>query len=589
MWRLYCYYYRWNYLKNIKPYIQGTNDLDYSHKCVKEGNSCAKKQRDCDDFDYTKDISYYCTEITFDENLKKTCILEGSSTSCSPKYYSCDAYTGNDEVTCENIIIFNEYKSKNYSIKCDFENDKCINKPRKCDEYNIIPNYSIDPQYYCQSIKPSDNDKRCLYYGSECLEIPIKCENYKGNTEAVCEKITIYDTYGNVDYSHKCVYEDNSCKTKLRECSEETYQYNCNEMILSDKKRCLYFEGSCNEFYKNCEDYEGNDRIICEKIEPFKSMYEKDDDYECVLEKDNKCTKKKIEEETKYCDYYWSDEELCEMHTPSDSNLKACILIGSRCSERYKYCSEYKGTNPAECTTIIPFDPETGKKDLYSRCKMDSGKCVKETRKCSQYIGYDPAMSSKYYAEDENKKCVLKGNQCTEEYKTCETYTGGVRTTCESIKLTDYSKKCVFQEASGSQSAKCLTKAKTCSQFDQDYLGNYCTSHFLNNYKKKCSFLSDSYGSTTGTCSDYTKICEEITFSNESEATEEKCNEIDVGSGRICTLKRDKTGCRSVYEYDLEEEKEFEKEKNQGGNNNENSGGKRYKIILGLLFSLLLL
>ena len=74
------------------------------------------------------------------------------------------------------------------------------------------------------------------------------------------------------------------------------------------------------------------------------------------------------------------------MHTPSDPNLKACILIDSRCSERYKYCSEYKGTNPAECTEIIPFDPETGKKDLYSRCKMDSGKCVKETRKCSQYI-----------------------------------------------------------------------------------------------------------------------------------------------------------------------------------------------------------
>ena len=111
------------------------------------------------------------------------------------------------------------------------------------------------------------------------------------------------------------------------------------------------------------------------------------------------------------------------------------------------------------------------------------------------------------------------------------------------------------------------------------------------NLKISLPSLSDNiyYSRSSNNFNRNSKICEEITFSNESEATEEKCNEIDVGSGRICTLKRDKTGCRSVYEYDLEEEKEFEKEKNQGGNNNENSGGKRYKIILGLLFSLLLL
>ena len=108
--------------------------------------------------------------------------------------------------------------------------------------------------------------------------------------------------------------------------------------------------------------------------------------------------------------------------------------------------------------------------------------------------------------------------------------------------------------------------------------------------KKKCSFSYDNYNNI-GTCSDHTNVCSEITFSNESEATEEKCNSIVVSSGKTCTLKRDKSGCRELYEYEFETEKEIE-QGNKGGNNNNdnnNSGGKRYQIIFGLLVFLVLL
>ena len=581
--------------ENIKPYIKDTNDLDYSHKCVFENNSCKTEQRECGD--YSPAISYYCTRIKFDDNPKKYCELI-DYTNCIEKYLTCEAYTGKDESTCKAIEPYDdEGHSLEYESKCEIENEKCVAKPRKCEDYTIIPNYdSSNAEYYCTKIKPSDKTKSCVYYSGQCVEVPKKCEQYTettGNARYICEQIKIYDSNDERDYSHKCVFEENTCKTQQKTCDEGT-DSDCSNIIISDETRCLYYENDCIEFPKNCEDYKENDRILCELIEPFKSMYEKDEEYECVLEKDNKCTKKKIEEETKYCDYNGSDEELCELHPSSDPNLKTCILVGSSCVERYKYCSEYKGSSNNECTTITPFDPETGKKDKYSKCKVDSGKCVKDTKKCTEYSGLDPEECSKYHAESENKHCVYKGNQCIEEYKSCESFTQNDKTRCESIFLSDYSKKCEFQAASGSQTAKCVTKPKTCTDFVTDdfrrsYLGNYCINHSLNDYKKKCSFSYNTYYST-GSCSEHTNSCNEITFSNESEATEEKCNAIKLKSDRTCTLKRDKTGCRSMHEYELETEKKIEQGSQGGNNNNDNSSGaKRYQIIFGLLVFLVLL
>lgn len=586
--------------ENIKPFIKGTNDLDYSHKCVFENNKCITKQRECGDYDYSKDgNTYYCTRIKFDENSKKTCKFDDSnSNNCIENYLTCEAYTGKNEATCKAIEPYDdEGHSLEYESKCEIENEKCVAKPRKCEDYTSIPGYySLNAESFCTGIYPSDKTKRCAYYSGQCVEVPKTCEQYTettGNARYICEKIRIYDSNDKRDYSHKCVFEDNTCKTKQKACAEGT-SYTCNYIVISDKKRCLYDGNNCIEIPKNCEDYEGNDRIFCESIEPFKSMYEKDEEYECVLEKDNKCTKKKIEEETEYCDYGGSDEDLCELHPSSDPNLKTCIIVGYSCVERYKYCSEYKGSTNYECTSITPFDPETGKKDKYSKCKMDSGKCVKDTKKCTEYSGSDPNECSKYHAESENKHCVFKGDQCKEEYKSCESFTQNDQTGCENIFLSDYSKKCVFQAASGSQAAKCVTTPKTCTEFvindfKSSYSGNYCINHSLNDYKKKCSFSYDNYNNI-GTCSDHTNVCSEITFSNESEATEEKCNAIVVSSG-TCTLKRDKSGCRSLSEYELETEKEIE-QGNKGGNNNNdnnNSGGKRYQIIFGLLVFLVLL
>jgi len=589
-----------NTCENIKPYIKGTNDIDYSHKCVVKSNKCVATQRECQDYNFSKDGStFYCSRLKFDENSKKTCELV-DSTNCIEKYLTCEAYTGKNEATCKAIEPYDDKgHSLKYESKCEIENEKCVAKPRTCEDYTSIPDYnSYNAESYCTRIYPSDKNKRCAYYSGQCVEVPKKCEQYTettGNARYICEKIIIYDSNDDRDHSHKCVFEDNTCKTEQKTCDEGTV-YDCNHIVVSDTNRCLYYENDCIEIPKKCEDYEGNDRIICELIKPFKSMYEEDEEYECVLEKDNKCTKKKKEEETKYCNYSGSDEELCELYPSSDPNLKTCIFVSFSCVERYKYCSEYKGSTStsSQCTSITPFDPETGKKDKYSKCKMDSttdNKCVKETKKCNEYTGNDPGECTKYHAQSDNKQCVFKGNQCIEEYKSCEAFTENDQDGCQNIFLSDYSKKCVFHAASGSQAAKCVTTPKTCSEFVTTdfrtyYLGNYCINHSLNNYKKKCLFNYDYYN--RGSCSDNINSCNEITFSNESEATEEKCNAISTSSDPICTLKRDKSGCRLIYLYELEKEKEIEKG-SQDGNNDNNSGGKRYQIIFGLLVFLVFL
>ena len=540
--------------KNIKPYIKDTNEIDYSHKCVVEDNACVTRQRTCEEYDYSiESDTNYCTKIKFDGNSKIGCFLNSIDYSCYQNYISCEGYTGDDSTICSNIIPLDSNGDPNHFLKCDIKNSKCVTLEKECKDfdYSDIPSatYSI-----CDNLPLSDKTKQCVATSSKkCIEVPKKCEDYTGSSEEECQLITPYLNNNQIDLSHYCIYEDSTCKAQLRKCESQTNTYPCNYIILSETKRCLYLNSKCQEFYKKCEDYKGTDGETCARITPFKSMYEKDEEYECVMEKDKKCTKKK-KEEVKYCNYQGYEEETCAMFKTSNPDTKICTVKNTKCIEQYKYCSDYKGTYGEVCRSINPYDSETNKIDPYSRCDFqlinynDGYKCIKKGRTCTEYYGNDPSICSKHYAEDENKKCVLKGNQCREQYKTCETYTGDSQTECENIILSDYTKKCVFLDS------RCQTKSKTCSEFNTDFLGNICASRSLNDYKKKCVFQS-------GSCSEHVNTCNEITFANENEASEEKCNAIETPyDDEICTLKRDKSGCRRISKSDLEEEKRMEEE-----------------------------
>lgn len=257
-------------------------DFDYEKK------ECKSKKRTCIDYNdsYLKSVGLdlKCWELA-SETEGKTCILSFPSLNCEEGYRQCEEYNPVfSQSVCESIIPSDGKGNFNNSMKCKYENDKCVSKERKCEEF--ANGYDI----HCTGIYPSDKTKRCLYYRSNCIEIPITCENYTENSKEICELITIYDTNGNRDYSHKCVFQDESCKTKQRECNEAINSEDCNNIVLSEKERCFYQNDKCEKFYKNCEDYEGSDINTCELITPFKSMYELDDENECVFE-NNKCVK----------------------------------------------------------------------------------------------------------------------------------------------------------------------------------------------------------------------------------------------------------------------------------------------------------
>ena len=320
-----------------------------------------------------------------------------------------------------------------------------------------------------------------------------KCEYYKGNKENECESIQPYNDENGIEYNKKCVYENSQCKTVDKTCEDAKDHKECESIILSDTERCYYVgvggstANGCTKKYRDCEYYKGNDRIKCESIKPFgKDANEIDNQYECKLEKDNKCVKKK---KNKCQDYTGIDEDICANHVPTDPTTQICTLSGGKCIERYKYCSEYNGNTEAECTSIQPFDPTTNKIDYYSKCVLKDSKCVKEPKSCTDYQEYDANECSKHHSTNKEKVCALKGNSCTEEYAKCDDYNKNVfQTTCEGIILSDYTKKCTFTAADGSTPAKCKTEDKTCGDFNTNYIGNYCANHELNDYKKNANF-----------------------------------------------------------------------------------------------------
>ena len=238
--------------KNIKPYIKDTNDLDYSHKCVKEGSKCVTKQRECEDYSSSSGLSTeYCNEIEFAGNPNKRCVLDGSS--CKEDYLTCSGYDGNEESECENIVPSNSYQ------KCVWEASKCVSKEKVWSDYD-----DYDSSLYCEDLKPSNANNKCIRVGSSCIELPTKCESFTEKNKEKCEAIVVYTDQKKIDYSCYCSYVSNTCTTKQKECSDFS-QYECNQVILSDTKKCFYYDSKCQEinYYKNCEDYKGQNKFIC--------------------------------------------------------------------------------------------------------------------------------------------------------------------------------------------------------------------------------------------------------------------------------------------------------------------------------------
>ena len=259
------------------------------------------------------------------------------------------------------------------------------------------------------------------------------CEEYTGTDENTCIGLKANDT------NKRCVYDEretvtNKCKEVYKTCelySEYTLdkaRVGCEGLILLEENNICVFdieEDKCMTRinYTSCEEYEGNEKQICESIQLI--TYSK-----CVLDKDLKCNERAF-----LCSEVF-DEENCLYYAKASINNKRCAYDSSRidpCYEEYIKCEDYLGNDSTICTEIKLYD---GKKCVFEsdRCRTKNKTCSEVTTKeeCKMIALSGSSNPDKrvcdYFEED---TFTPPREYCMETYKYCSDYRGTNQTFCE--------------------------------------------------------------------------------------------------------------------------------------------------------------
>jgi len=336
--------------------------------------------------------------------------------------------------------------------KCVWKNDACIEEPVKaCSEINY---YNCEC-YGRDCFIPENRKKECYPVNNECREVYMDCKDYVGNSASECESINVhYSNYLHGTMASKCIFEDNICtKVKKNSCSESQSEAECPKIILDDnKKYCYFYNGKCNEYYKECSDYNGTNQDECEKNIPtdlnIGSFFSKYVERKCVFQ-NNKCITKTISscsESTKI--------SLCKNINHFDEN-KMCKEIDGECKENWKFCSDVPRKNRAACLSNSPI---TG----FKICIMNAyGICEGLTSsymECSLFPKLIIADKCEAIVPSNNsKKCVFSNNNCYEVDKQCLDYkSGATKEICEKVGSTSANKMYVLSQVKD----ECLEVAK---------------------------------------------------------------------------------------------------------------------------------
>ena len=366
----------------------------------------------------------------------------------------------------------------------------------------------------CSNVYLGKEGKECVYINGNCVERDDSCESYIGLNASECEAIIP----GGGPSPIKCTFVNGKCREAQKTCSDYKYgQYNefC-EYIYNNGKGCRYSEGKCYDDYFNCEEYTGEDKNICEAINP------QNQTQKCVFNEEEGC--KAISDIKKTCEisdlYYCSDIILEDTDTH-------CFISGVKCKDYYKKCSLIK--DEEQCNSNIPENYEE------SICVFENGKCIdKPIDKCLYYL-QDSCEQIKL--SDEKKYCkYLYDEGCIETYRECELYNGTNQQECELIAPENYTKiKCVFSEG------KCKSVERT--SCTEDYtlrgLGSYyeiCQSIQPKDKNKYCHFSENM-------CFEYYKNCSLYEGNDESI-----CNKIITEENGACEIKEGKCVDKTEFE-----------------------------------------
>lgn len=512
--------------------------FDTSSQCLynTDTSTCSKSKKPCSSFTTSSECNNH---IPNDSN--KQCIFIGNE--CKELYKTCELYEANEnnknEPDCKNIVPYesdNLYQLDNDS-KCVFSNSHCTRKSKDCSE--------MTGSYDCIYHTLDDNNKKCIYENSQCKAVYKSCDDYNNvaNKNAdECKAITLYDSYGNINYRKKCIYEGETCQEKtLSECSDyepgKDGKY-CTNIPAKTYKKCIIKDGNCVEEFTDCpEDQETVSQEICKSIQP------NDGYHKCIFES-NKCI-----QTLKSCtEYEVKNYYICEYELKHGEN-KRCFYENEKCIERYIYCESYTGNNKEECESIIPYQEGSSSTSLGTtyKCVMETEGCKKKEKQCEetknqQQCGQIYNNLKKNNMMESYRKCKYDNinSNCFEQYIDCDAYTNSGETVekgiCESIILegdSNINSKCVF--VSGSPN-KCQKMRKECSDINFDNYKDYCPT-ITPSLGKKCIYSNSA-------CKENNMSCKEL--ENKSGVTESICSAAPTSDSarKKCEIKSDGSGCQ---------------------------------------------
>ena len=526
----------------IRPLKTDKINYDSTKKCVfdsTKANKCYTADKNCNDYTTGLYNSQLCLSLKSADPTNKRCVYRYNGDVCEDQYQTCEKYNsktdGKNADGCKNIILLE--KSKKCIWNAEKANNECETAGKDCSYYKLYL-----PSEFCTEIILSDNNKHCVLEGFECKEAYKNCASYTGKDKKTCESISSGSTYS------KCILEkDSRCVEKTITCSEATTPEQCNKAKPIDSKReCIYHDSRCIENYKTCEDYEGNNKLICEKIVQFNGK-------KCVFDSVKCKSYQKICEEAE-------NEAECKLieKTGVSNPDRICAFDSSstpKCFENYKYCSDFRANAPTFCSKIKPYDSTGENLDSIYKCvdEYDGVGCKKKLLDCSEAqtdAAFCESISAKLKESTNNKKyCSFINGGCQEDYWTCGSYDkeAFVDGDCTSIKPNNYLTYHCEVDTDGDGNKIC----KEVEQKDCDnYVNKYNPTHFENlctNIKPYCS-----YQSTGKMC---TKIyCSTKTFSTIDDNNQNVCKKLAVSdSKKICVLNSAKNRCEEIDNPDIKE------------------------------------
>lgn len=320
----------------IEPKYDGDTSI---YKCIFDDStsSCSQKKLTCED--YTGRDENYCKSLSVNLDGSHKCAMIGGK--CIEQFKDCTSYTEKNKTICESIVL---YDQPNY--KCILHQDKvCKLEQKLCSEY--LGKIASE----CLDYKASVDTKICAFENNKCVENSIYkyCSDYRGTNKEECESIKPYhiDTGATVDPSSKCVYTNEGCVRKSKECGDATSETECSTIIpTNDKKQCVYINNKCIEQYKGCELYHDNEETIsdtiCESI-IINDGTHSPSTHRCVYGAPTSGAKGTCTTQTRTCIYF--KPELIKSQCTSielNDETKKCVYDSTNiiCSANYKSCLE---------------------------------------------------------------------------------------------------------------------------------------------------------------------------------------------------------------------------------------------------------